>query len=107
MIKIFDKRRQQLHHALATNKEKLGAEKQHQIFGAINELNMVIRTMNYQHNQWLKMQNDVGRMSRETQDEVKQKFDDQVETLRQEPFNRMTDLETPFEEKFKNGCKEL
>ena len=103
MMKTFDNRRQQLHKALKFG--SLDAAKQHQIYGAINELNMVLRTMKYQHEQWLKMEGDVHKMSRETHEEQMQEFDAQLQEIRQQPFKRLPDPDEPFDERFRNEVK--
>jgi hypothetical protein len=101
LIKVFDRRKQQLHSVLATRKGEMDPGKQHQIYGAINELNMVIRTLSYQYEQWLQAQNDVGRLSRETAQDQQKIFNTQLDSLREQPFNRLSDEEQPFDVDFR------
>jgi hypothetical protein len=93
LIKIFEQRKEQLRGALLTRKEQLDVAKQHQMYGAAMELEMVIRTMQYHHNQWLQQQQGVTQLSRETQAEVDQRFNNQLDKLRQQPFRRISQEE--------------
>lgn len=45
--KIFEKRKSELIHLLKYHKTELSPEKQHQIYGAINEIDVFLRTIDF------------------------------------------------------------
>ncbi|MFW5747081.1 MAG: hypothetical protein ACOCWQ_06045 [Nanoarchaeota archaeon] len=93
IIKILDQRRAQIRHVMQTQSHVMDLGKQHQLFGAYTELNMIIRTMQYQHEQWLKSQHDLHKMSRQTQEEIDRNLNDQIDALRENTFRRDTDTD--------------
>lgn len=97
IMKTIDKRRSQLRSVLESRKDELDLGKQHQMYGAINELDLVMRTLQYHHDEWVKQCQDVRDLSHERQRDVDKRFDDQMMSLRQQPFSRLPD-ENPMDE---------
>ncbi len=49
--RIFEKRKSELTHLLKYHKSELSAEKQHQIYGAITEIDVFLKTIDFLINQ--------------------------------------------------------
>ncbi len=47
IIQIFERRRQELYNLLVQRKDEIKPEIQHQIYGAINEIDMFLKTIEY------------------------------------------------------------
>ena len=47
ITRIFEKRRSELYNLLSERKEEIKPELQHQMYGAMNEIDIFLRTMDY------------------------------------------------------------
>lgn len=47
ITKIFERRRSELHSLLSDRKDEIGPELQHQMYGAMNEIDIFLKTMEY------------------------------------------------------------